>query len=250
MKQMAKKMFKGCPYEKKNFSNCSVCPNYDWCIEERRKFIERIIAIAFIAIICLQVVSILLMCRILLTQQVQEESKVPNAIEESGETIPKEEPEEIIPKAELSANGPSKVYYYNISDEEKLMMAKLVWAEARGECYEGKVAVAAVVLNRYRFDNNPYDFDNDSISSIILQKNQFASISNATMQDLEEYPDCMLAVEDACKGWDPTRATFENGALYFYEPNLVEGKEKEIREGLRVMPIGNHNFHYDFEKVN
>ena len=69
------------------------------------------------------------------------------------------------------------------------------------------------------------------------------------MQDLEEYPDCMEAVEVACKGFDPTREVFKQGALYFYSPKLVTGKEKEIREGIKVMVIGNHNFHYDFEKV-
>ena len=151
--------------------------------------------------------------------------------------------------AVLSADGPGDTYYYNISNEDKIIIAKTVFAEAGGECYEGKVAVAAVVLNRYRFDENPYDFDNDSISSVILQKNQFASIEDVTMQDLEENPDCMLAVEDACKGWDPTRKMFSDGALYFYAPAGVSGYQAEIREGIRVLVIGNHNFHYDFEKV-
>lgn len=152
-------------------------------------------------------------------------------------------------KAKLSAEGPSDTYYYDISEEEKVMIAKLVWAEARGESYEGKVAVAAVVLNRYRFEENDYDFDNESISSIILQKNQFASISKATSDELAANPDCMKAVEDACKGYDPTRETFENGALYFYNPKYVKGEEKEKREGIKIMVIGNHNFHYDFKKV-
>ena len=154
------------------------------------------------------------------------------------------------PKPRLSAQGPGKVYYYNLSKEEKIMMAKLVWAEARGECYEGKVAVAAVVLNRYRFDENEWDFKNDSIESIILQKNQFASISNVTMQDLEEYPDCLRSVEDACKGYDPTRARFKDGALYFFAPDLLSEKAKKDREGIEVMPIDGHNFHVNFEKVD
>lgn len=154
------------------------------------------------------------------------------------------------PKPRISANGPGKVYYYNLSREEKIMIAKVVWAEARGECYEGKVAVAAVVLNRYRFDENKWDFTNDTIESLIFQKNQFASISNVTMQDLEKYPDCLKSVEDACKGYDPTRATFKDGALYFYDPGLLSEKAKKDREGIEIMTIGNHNFHVNFEKVN
>lgn len=147
----------------------------------------------------------------------------------------------------ISPDGPYAQYVYILSEEDMIYIAKVVWAEARGECYEGKVAVAAVVLNRY-FSNDPC-FDRTSILAIIKQEAQFASISNVTMGDLENVPDCMKAVEDACKGWDPTREVFEKGALYFYNPNDISGWQAEIREGIKVMVIGNHNFHYDFEKV-
>ena len=53
------------------------------------------------------------------------------------------------------------------------------------------------------------------------------------------------AVEDACHGWDPTRKKFENGALFFYAPKEVSGYQKEIREGIEILQIGNHNFHID-----
>jgi len=151
-------------------------------------------------------------------------------------------------KAKISPDGPSSRYYYNISEEDKIIIAKVVWAESRGECFEGKVAVAAVVLNRY-YSEIPY-FDTESIETVVKQPYQFASISNVTEKELEEYPDCMKAVEAACKGWDPTRKVFDEGALYFYNPKYVSGYQAEIREGIRVMRIGNHNFHFDFEKVN
>lgn len=139
-------------------------------------------------------------------------------------------------------------YVYNISEADKEIIAKLVYAEARGECFEGKVSIAAVVLNRY-FYGNDEDFKRESIESVILQKNQFASISDVTTQNLEEDSECMEAVEAACRGVDPTRSKFPKGALYFYNPNLVSGYQEKIRQDIEILVIGDHNFHYDFEKV-
>ena len=55
------------------------------------------------------------------------------------------------------------------TEEEKEIIAKVVYAEARGECFEGQVAVAQVVINRYesgRFGN--------SIKRVAYAKHQFA----------------------------------------------------------------------------
>jgi len=176
-------------------------------------------------------------------------NNIENTNPSTTETInPIEKPTEIIhPKAELSAYGPSDTYYYDISYEDKVIIAKTVWVESRGEPFEGKVAVASVILNRY-YSEIPY-FNTESIHAVVTQPYQFASIKNVSMENLEQYPDCMKAVEAACKGWDPTRTMFSNGALYFYAPKYVMGYQAEIREGIRVLVIGNHNFHYDFEKV-
>lgn len=151
-------------------------------------------------------------------------------------------------KAELSADGPGDTYYYDISYEDKVLIAKTVWAEARGECFEGKVAVAAVILNRYCSGKSYFGIE--SIENVVTKPHQFANIENVTMEDLEKNPQCMEAVEAACKGWDPTRAMFEEGALYFYAPKGIKGAEAEKREGICVLVIGNHNFHYDFNKVS
>lgn len=153
-----------------------------------------------------------------------------------------------VEEATLSAEGPSDTYYYHISEEDRIIIAKAVWAEARGECFEGKVAVAAVILNRYYSEERC--FDRESIFSVVTQRGQFANIEKVTMENLEKNPECIRAVEAACKGWDPTRVMFENGALYFYAPKGVSGYQAEIREGIRVLAIGNHNFHYDFNKVS
>lgn len=147
----------------------------------------------------------------------------------------------------ISATEPNANFVYILSEEDMIYIAKLVWMEARGECYEGMVAVAAVVLNRY-FSDDPI-FYRDSILDTLTQPTQFASISSVTQWDLDNVPDCLRAVEDACKGWDPTRAVFEEGALYFYNPDGVFGYQAEIRQNIKIMEIGNHAFHFDFEKL-
>ncbi len=146
--------------------------------------------------------------------------------------------------SQISFVGPSEEYYYTFSKEEKVCIAKLVYAEARGEEFKGKVAVAAVAINRYFSDISWYDCS--SIYAVITQKYQFADISGVTMQDLENNPECMEAVEAACKGWDPTREVFPEGARYFYAPDLIGPEEASRREGVLVLQIGGHNFHNDF----
>lgn len=210
-------------------------------IQKLRRYMPIIILITFVLlVICLVILVIALCCNSNHVRSNDNEAKTETSESFEESTTTK--------KAKLSAEGPSTTYYYNISEEEKVMIARVVWAEARGECYEGKVAVAAVVLNRY-FYGDGQGFHRESIETIITQPYQFASISKATSDELAVNPDCMKAVEDACKGYDPTRKTFEDGALYFYNPKYVKGEEKEKREGIKIMVIGNHNFHYDFKKV-
>lgn len=168
------------------------------------------------------------------------------ATQETVQPTPEVEAEpvvkEIIPV--ISAYQPGEVYYYILSNEAKKDMEKLIYKEARGEPYEGKVAVCAVVLNRF-FSDDPR-FNRESIHSIITQSGAFADISDVTQEMLDTVPDLKDAVEDACRGWDPTRVMFENGAMFFYAPKGVVGYQKQIREGIQFLQIGNHNFHNDF----
>ncbi|RBN36035.1 peptidoglycan-binding protein, partial [Priestia megaterium] len=56
----------------------------------------------------------------------------------------------------------------SISESDKELLARLVQAEAKGEPYAGKVAVATVVLNRVDSDSFP-----NSIHDVIYQGTQF-----------------------------------------------------------------------------
>lgn len=149
--------------------------------------------------------------------------------------------EVIEPQPILSAYGPGEVYYYYITNEEKILIAKVVWKEARGESFRGQVAVAATVFNRLM--SNDSAINNDSIYSIVTQPGAYASIKDVTY---EEAITCLEAVEHAAKGYDPTREVFENGARFFYAPEWTGPDQLAKREGVTKMVIGNHTFHDKF----
>lgn len=175
-------------------------------------------------------------------QQEQEVVQEPKATEApTQEAISTMAP---LPEPRLSAYEAGETYYYEFSYEDKVFIAKTVYQEARGECFEGQVAVASVVINRY-FSDDPF-FENDNIYSVVTQDWQFADISGVTDEDLENCPSCMEAVEAACKGWDPTRKLFDGGATYFFELEGLSDYQRSIRTDIEELIIGKHHFHIDF----
>lgn len=73
-----------------------------------------------------------------------------------------------------------------LSEEDKLLLAKLVWLEARGEDMDGQQAVAEVVLNRVK---SPY-FPN-TVSEVIWAENQFPSKFLATATPVQAQYDAI-----------------------------------------------------------
>jgi N-acetylmuramoyl-L-alanine amidase len=110
-------------------------------------------------------------------------------------------------------------------------MAHIVNGEARGESYEGQVAVAAVMLNRLESHDFP-----DTISSVIFQRNAFTAVNDGQYR-LQPGKTSFQAVKDAFLGWDPS-----GGALYYYNPNLVT--DQWIFTRTVIKQIGNHHFAY------
>ena len=109
------------------------------------------------------------------------------------------------------------------------MMARVVHGEARGETYEGKVAVAAVILNRMStpgFPKNTYD--------VIFQTNAFTAVHDGQYY-LTPNSHSYRAVIDALQGWDPT-----DGSVYYYNP--VSATDEWIFTRETVIRIGNHLF--------
>lgn len=115
--------------------------------------------------------------------------------------------------------------------DEKLLLAKLIQAEAWGESYDGKVAVGAVVLNRCKSPG----FKN-TITDVITQENQFSGLKRALeITDVDE--DCINAAEEALMGIDPT-----DGCTFFANVSLLSDDNWWLKNVDITMTIGNHSF--------
>lgn len=93
------------------------------------------------------------------------------------------------------------------------LMANAVYGEARGEPYEGQVAVAAVILNRVRAPEFP-----DTVAGVIFQPGAFTAVSDGQIY-LQPNETAVRAVKDAISGWDPT-----DGCLYYFNPDTATSK--------------------------
>ncbi len=117
----------------------------------------------------------------------------------------------------------------NLNDEEIMLLSKLVAGEARGESYEGQVAVAAVVINRVKDSRFP-----NSLEGVIYQKNAFSVVKNGNIY-AEPTSSTYRAAQEALYGNDPT-----NNAIYFWNPDISTCNWiNTLKPYLR---IGNHVF--------
>ncbi len=109
------------------------------------------------------------------------------------------------------------------------LLAKCVYAESRGEPYQGQVAVAAVILNRVKSPSFP-----NTVSGVIYQPYAFTAVSDGQI-NLEPNSTAYSAAQDALNGWDPTY-----GCLYYY--NASTATSKWIFSRKTVVTIGKHVF--------
>ncbi|MBG9690286.1 spore cortex-lytic enzyme [Lysinibacillus sp. fkY74-1] len=115
------------------------------------------------------------------------------------------------------------------TERDLQLMANAVYGEARGEPYEGQVAVAAVILNRLESPDFP-----NTISGIIFQPLAFTAVADGQIW-LEPNDRAKEAVIDAMNGWDPS----EN-ALYYFNPKTATSKWIWSRP--QIKQIGEHIF--------
>lgn len=117
------------------------------------------------------------------------------------------------------------------------LLARLINGEARGEPYQGQVAVGAVVLNRVKSSKFP-----NTISGVIYQKGQFSCITDGQFdKPIAKDSTVYKAAQEAMSGVDPT-----NGALFFYNPKTA--KSKWLFSLKTLATIGNHRFAIEVSK--
>ena len=115
------------------------------------------------------------------------------------------------------------------TNSDTYLLARCIYAEARGESYTGQVAVGAVVLNRVKSSQFP-----NTISGVIYQKNAFTAVNDGQI-NLTPDQTAINAAKDAMNGWDPTY-----GCLYYYNPATATSAWIFTRE--TVVTIGKHVF--------
>lgn len=117
----------------------------------------------------------------------------------------------------------------NTSDVQ--LLARAINGEARGEPYEGQVAVGAVILNRVRDSRFP-----NTIAGVIYQPGAFTAVSDGQINvPIDENSTVVKAARDALNGWDPTE-----GAVYYFNPDTATNKWIWSRPVIKT--IGKHRF--------
>ncbi len=110
-------------------------------------------------------------------------------------------------------------------------MARAVYSEARGEPYEGQVAVAAVIINRVQDSRWP-----NNVEGVIFEPWAFTAVHDGQFW-LTPDSTAYSAVSDALKGWDPSY-----GATFYYNP--VTATSSWIFTRTPITTIGKHLFAY------
>lgn len=142
---------------------------------------------------------------------------------DAGETM-----EEIKIREEEEREAKRHVKYgeYATDEDTLLLLAALIHCEARGESYEGQVAVGAVVMNRVRSSAYP-----DTIYGVIYASGQFTPAMNGKVDKVLDSgkinDSCIKAAEEALSGVSPVG-------------DLTHFRRVNGREGL---VIGNHVFY-------
>jgi len=130
-----------------------------------------------------------------------------------------------------------------VRDKQLDCLAKNIYHEAKGEPFEGKVAVAQVTLNRAASGQFPSD-----ICKVVYQKNvvyekvlcQFSwycdQATVAKPKNTAAYKECQIVARQVLL--EEFRLPSLNKALYFHATHINPGWKKE-----KVATIGNHVFY-------
>lgn len=130
----------------------------------------------------------------------------------------------MLPKEEVQAASSGR-------SSDVQLIARAINGEARGEPYEGQVAIGAVILNRVKDSRFP-----NTIAGVIYQSGAFTAVADGQInQAMEDEATVMKAARDAMNGWDPT-----GGTVYYFNPSTATNKWIWSRPLIKT--IGKHRF--------
>ena len=126
-----------------------------------------------------------------------------------------------------------------VSASDRIILERIVEAEAGGENHKGKVLVANVVLNRVKNKAFP-----STIKGVVFSHRgrtyQFSPIMDGRYYTVDVSKDTKSAVSDALKGID-----YSDGALYFMERALADSSNVSWfdRSLIRLFKYHCHEFY-------
>lgn len=115
------------------------------------------------------------------------------------------------------------------NNSDLMLIARFINGEARGEPYEGQVAVGSVILNRLRHPDFP-----NTIAGVVYQPGAFTAVMDGQIH-AEMEQNSIRAARDALNGWDPS-----GGAIYYFNPVTATSNWIWSRPLIKV--IGKHRF--------
>ena len=136
--------------------------------------------------------------------------------------------EEEIRKSRLAAQSSWRdISEVTFTEDDRYLLANLIYCEAGGEPYEGQVAVGAVVINRVLSSVFP-----NTVSGVIYQSRQFEPVSTGrlalALAENRATDSCYRAADEAMSGYSNV------GTCVFFRTPIP---------GLEGINIGGHVFY-------
>lgn len=148
-------------------------------------------------------------------------------LEEDLEALKKKLEQEIAMSQRAANAAWRNIADVTFADGDLYLLANLIYCEAGGEPYEGKLAVGAVVINRMLSSVYP-----DTVVGVIYQKRQFSPVGSGrlalALAENKATADCYRAAEEAMSGMSNV-----GNCVYFRTPI----------PGLTGISIGGHIFY-------
>lgn len=160
-------------------------------------------------------------------QQALEYEESIKKLEEDLEYLKKKLAQEIAMSQQAANATWRDISDVTFAEDDRYLLANLIYCEAGGEPYDGKLAVGAVVINRVLSSVYP-----DTVVGVIYQSNQFSPVRSGRLElalaSNKATADCYRAAEEAMSGMSNV-----GNCVYFRTPV----------EGLTGISIGGHIFY-------
>ena len=168
------------------------------------------------------------------TAQEEELAQIKDNIEELQKKLAEE-----LAMSQAAANAEWRdISQVEFSEDDVKLLANLIYCEARGESYEGKLAVASVVVNHILSSKFP-----NTMAGVIYQKNQFAPVTSTRNSFVEALAYDKAANSDGC--YQAAREAMSGitnvtNCVFF---QTIAYLEKVERLHVVRYTIGNHGFY-------